>query len=529
MGARAVFGIDLGTTYTCVAKLNEYGQPEVVPNQESELTTPSVVYFESASSVVVGEAAKNELRRDPEHVVQLVKRHMGEEGWTVTVDEEEYLPQRISALILRSVVLSALATDGEDAPESGPLADVVITVPAYFGAAERQATRDAGQIAGLNVLNIINEPTAAAIAYQAATPGETANVMVYDLGGGTFDVTIVRVSENQIQVVATDGDHALGGADWDDALQELLAEKYLTTHPDQDPRTDEFAAGDLAYLAESVKRNLSKRERYSTSITAHGQRASVEVTRAEFEKRTAHLVSQTVEFTRKTLEKAADRDVSKIDQVLLVGGMSFSPVIRATLAQEFPALPEARLKDPNQIVAKGAALFAAHSVAESEFADQEATEAAESSESAQAARPSVLKIVNVSSKGYGVSSLNRKGEVEVAWLIKPNDPVPCNPTQDFYTVHANQTEVVLEVFESPTTELVNLPAENKMLVEGLLTGLPARQPPGTRLDVDFTLGEDGILHILARAENGAEMSLEAKISGATPEAELTRALPQIQS
>jgi molecular chaperone DnaK len=527
MSDRPVFGIDLGTTYTCVARLDEYGRPEILQNLDGELTTPSVVYFEKDASAVVGAAAKNELRREPKRVVELIKRQMGKDDHQVTVDDESYIPQRISALILRSVVEGALTAAGEPVPSSGPLADVVITVPAYFGAAERQATADAGKIAQLNVLNIINEPTAAALAYKPAVDGRPANVLVYDLGGGTFDVTVIQHSPQEVRVVATDGDHELGGADWDIALQDLLAEKYTEVHPGKgDPRSDDSAAGELSILAEAAKRSLSRVATYRTSVTAHGERAGVEVTRDEFEELTADLVDRTLDFTERILEQARERGVTEYDAVLLVGGMSKSPAIARRLAERFPELPTARLTDPDLIVAKGAALFAVSTVAES--ASQDPDRAAD--RQAGSLPAPLPHVVNVSSKGYGVRAVHGPDDEEgfIAWLIRPQDPLPCAPEETFRTVRQNQTAVAVAVYESPTSQLDDAVAINKELIKGRLEGLPPGKPPGQAVHVAFALGEDGILRIHARSDNGSELDLEARISGATPPDELGRPLPAIR-
>jgi molecular chaperone DnaK len=525
---RPILGIDLGTTYSCVAHLDEFDRPAVIQNSDGQLTTPSVVYFESPDSVVVGETAKNELRREPDRVVDLIKRHMGEEDFSVPVDGREYSPQRISAIILRKLVEGALETLGT-APEEGPLADVVITVPAYFGAAERQATRDAGKIAGLEVVNIINEPTAAAIAYGAAQAGAAKNVLVYDLGGGTFDVTVITVTPDEVRVVATDGHHHLGGADWDTKLVDLLAERFAAEHPDKgDPRGDEDAVGELTVLAEQAKKNLSTREVYRTAVTAHGERASVEITRAEFEDRSKDLVERTLAFTEGIIGKAAEKGVTAYDAVLLVGGMSRAPAIARELRARFPQLPEPKLSDPDLIVAKGAALFAAHAVAET---SGEAGPATGSSSSSHRALPgSVPRIVNVTSKGYGVKVVDGPHDQvgQIGWLLRPNEEIPAAPRDTFSTVHDNQDSVNIEVYESPTTGLDDAIQANKLLVQGLLSGMPPNKPAGQPIIVDFALGDDGILRISAQASNGKVLRLEAKISGATSEEDLNTPLPVIQ-
>ncbi|RLK54190.1 Hsp70 family protein [Actinokineospora cianjurensis] len=525
MTARPKLGIDLGTTYTCVAALNEYGQASVLPNQEGDLTTPSVVYYERGGNVIVGKFAKNELKSDPDRVVSLIKRHMGEEGYTVEVDGKELYPQQVSSVILRQVVEDALGNLGLDVPSTGPLAEVVITVPAYFGAAERQATRDAGEMAGLSVVNIINEPTAAAIAYGLLSGGTERTVLVYDLGGGTFDVTIIKVSAAQIKVVATGGDHSLGGADWDQRLSELIAAKFQEQHPDaDDPRYDQDAVGSIDLLAETAKKALSRRETYVDTLSASDRRAKLEISREEFEQATADLVDRTIDFTRDVVEQARAKGVTKVDEVLLVGGMSHSPVIKRRLAEALTDLPEGRLTDPDQIVAKGAALFAATSVSEG------------SDGSGADSRPLTVRgapvptIVDVTSKGYGVAVVrDRKRSMEdliVAWLIKPNDEIPVDIKETLYTVSVDQPTMQIQVFESTTDQLSENLSDHVQLVTGDLTNLPAG-PAGEPVAITFALGSDAILRIRAVAANGSDLALEAKISGQIPDEVKRSPLPTI--
>jgi len=524
MTRRPVLGIDLGTTYSCVASLDENQRVSVLPNQEGDLTTPSVVFFEGSGNAVVGKFAKNELKNEADRVVSLIKRHMGEEGYTVDIDGKEMYPQQVSALVLRQVVEDALNVLGVEVTADGPKADVVITVPAYFGAAERQATRDAGEIAGLNVLNIINEPTAAAIAYGLTSSGGERCVLVYDLGGGTFDVTIIKVSSSEIRVVATGGDHQLGGADWDARAVELICEKFAEQHPGSDPRMDLDASGSIELLAEEVKKALSRRDSYPTTVTADGNRAKIEISRKEFEEATADLVGKTVDFTRDVLGKAKEKGVDRIDELLLVGGMSHSPAIKERLEREFPELPTPQLADPDQIVAKGAALFAANSVQEGTTGDTPVSHGLPGG----GAMP---KIVDVTSKGYGISVLRKHSMPDagliVSWLINPNDEIPAAPAGTFSTSVDQQSEVEISVYESTTDVLSPELEDNLLLVDGMLTGLPLG-PAGQPLEVSFALGSDGILHVKATASNGKEIKLEAKISGLVPEEVKRAPLPALQ-
>jgi molecular chaperone DnaK len=524
MPQKPVLGIDLGTTYSCVARLDENERVTVLPNSDGDYTTPSVVYYEESGNVVVGKFAKKELDTDPDNVVSLIKRHMGKADYTARVRDQELYPQQVSAIILRYVVEDALNELGVDISEGGPLADVVITVPAYFGAAERSATVDAGKLAGLNVLNIINEPTAAAIAYGVVSAGGQRTVLVYDLGGGTFDVTVIKVSENEIRAVATGGDHELGGADWDQRIKEMLAEEFIIQYPDKgDPRTDLEAGDSLSVIAEDVKKTLQKKETATVTLVAHGERAKIELSRTSVLERTEDLVARTFQLTRQVLEAAQAKGVTQYDDLLLVGGMSRFHIAQR-LSEEFPELPEPRLMDPDQIVAKGAALFAAHKVAELDELDPQ---------SGQRDRPKLpggtaLDIINVTSKGYGAKVVKDEhddvGYIE--WLILPNDEIPASPRETFRTVSHNQTSVHMEVYESSTDTLSEVLTEHLKLVEGRLVGLPRGRPAGQPIEVSYNLGDDGILRVTASAD-GQELRLEAKISGATPQEVMESALPNI--
>ncbi|MGH9800604.1 MAG: Hsp70 family protein, partial [Blastocatellia bacterium] len=256
-----ILGIDLGTTYSCIAYVDESGKPVVVPNFEGDLTTPSVVHFESPDNIVVGKEAKNACKLVPDRVVEFVKRNMGDPTFSYEVDGVSYKPEAVSSLILRKLAGDAAQALGEE------VKDVVITCPAYFGNNEREATRNAGELAGLNVHLILNEPTAAAICYGLDKQKDDQVVLVYDLGGGTFDVTVIALQQGDIQVVVTGGDHSLGGKDWDDRLTNYLAECFRSEHASEsNPLDDKYSAQELAKAAEEAKKALSAREKYPLMV-----------------------------------------------------------------------------------------------------------------------------------------------------------------------------------------------------------------------------------------------------------------------
>ncbi len=539
--ANKVFGIDLGTTYSCISQIDSYGRPEVLSNLDNDQTTPSVVLFDSASNFVVGKQAKSQARINPNSVAALVKRHMGDSEWRFTVHDKDWSAPAVSSLILKSLMADAERATG------APVTDAVITVPAYFGDEERKATKLAGEYAGLNVVDIINEPTAAAFAYGFAQksdhPDET--VLVYDLGGGTFDVTVIKLSQKRIQVVATDGDHELGGADWDDRLASHLSDRFRAENPGaEDPLDDSYGAQDLISAAEEAKHTLSVRETADVLVIHGGHRANISLTQSEFETITATLVRRTVELTRAVLKAAEARDVEKIDRVLLVGGSSKMPVVARRLKEEFGF--DATLADPDLAVAKGAAIYGqkkeleqvviddlvargkldeGQSIADANPVDLEKVvqgAAAAYGLPSEAVQDLVeTQVQNVCSRGFGIL-IQREGSEELmaSFLTHRNDRLPLVVSDSFSTVTDNQTEVRIEVFEQGGSEESERVEDNKVLISGSITGIPHGYPRGTGVEISFSMGTDGMLDVAARhaakdepfrlrVDTGAALSPEA--------------------
>jgi molecular chaperone DnaK len=347
MQSKPVFGIDLGTTYSCIAYVDEHGRPAVVPNSENALTTPSVVYFESESNIVVGQIAKDIAKIHPGLIVETVKRHMGDANWVRTFGGRDYRPQDVSAVILRKVVGDAEKVLGQT------IEDVVITCPAYFGNVEKEATRQAGTIAGLNVRFVVPEPMAAAFAYGLdAIEGQT--ILVYDLGGGTFDGTLLRVPGT---ILSTVGDHNLGGKDWDEDLAAFFAQKFQESAgvSSDDLFADPQTSQELTNEAEKCKMALSSCMSYKSKIKTGSHSVTIDVSRADFEQITRHHLDRTIEEMKILFERGRAQNLT-IETILLVGGSTFMPQVEARLQQEFPSCKLLR-RDPNQIVAKGAALI----------------------------------------------------------------------------------------------------------------------------------------------------------------------------
>lgn len=531
-----VWGIDLGTTYSCISKVDDSGRPVVINNRDGDPVTPSVVMFVGPDDIQVGKEAKRQKQLDPERVCELVKRHMGDATWRFEADGKEWTAAEVSAQILKALCEDAELQTREKVEK------VVITVPAYFGIVEREATIAAGKMAGLEVVDIINEPTAAAMSYgfaQGADVEET--VLVYDLGGGTFDVTVIRLetkeSGSHIRVIATGGNHRLGGAQWDQQLVTRVAAKFAETHPDApDPLDDQVATAELELAAEEMKRSLTLRDSITQIVVSGEVRDNVEITREEFEQATRELLDQTIEFTRETVDKAKELGVSEIDRVLLVGGSSFMPAVAERLAETFEGwAPE--LEDANQAVAKGAALLGFQAELRAKLDEEAAASGGDSStpeveqrvaEEMGVAVDTVQRIrdtevTNVCSRGFGVKLLNDDADPATAgpgdfWIdhvIGPNTPLPAEPEPRTYgTTVPNQTSVKLELWQQAGSELSADPDHNDHIGEGLLQGLPGTDPVGAPLSVTLSMSPSGVLKARATHHNGAELEFEVEAEGA---------------
>ncbi len=509
--AARVFGIDLGTTYSAIAYIDETGRPTVCRNDNNTETTPSVVQFESPTNVVVGESAKQSAFIDADSVVSLIKRQMGEDR-EYEFHGEVHTPESISALILRRV-----ATDAANYT-NGLVERVVITVPAYFGARQKEATKKAGLIAGLDVVGIVPEPVAAAVHYDLTSGGADKTVLVYDLGGGTFDTTVIRVSPSAITVVCTDGDTNLGGADWDARLRDHLLERFAAqASPSEAPEDDAEFLQEVANKAEELKKQLSLQESRPLHLRFAGAAARIEVARTEFETITADLLDRTIEIARRTLDTLQERSPgATINEVLLVGGSTRMPMVAARLAKEFGWEP--KLHDPELAVAKGAAIFAL-----SRIVYQMQQEAKETADSDAEGQREAAKVVTEVARQYGMSEQmvkqlsNKKTQgvlpkafgvrmqdtdtdrLYIQHLAFANDPLPTGDrTLAGQTVHHAQTEVLIALYEQAGTVVseelsANNPINNG---SGRITGIPP-QPAGefAKIDTVMSIDEDGLLQL----------------------------------
>jgi molecular chaperone DnaK (HSP70) len=510
---KRVYGIDLGTTYSAIAYVDEHGKPVIVPNRESERITPSVVLFDG-DNIIVGNTAKESAKIEPDRVVSRVKQHMGDPHYVFENEGKAYGAEDVSSFVLRKIVGDAANALG--LADDEPITDVVITVPAYFGTSEREATANAGKLAGLNVRAVLNEPTAAAIAY-GLEQGEDQTVLVFDLGGGTFDVTMIEIKDRLIRVICTGGDHRLGGTLWDEAIVIFLSDQFKAeTGLEDDPMDDAEVLNDLFLQAERGKKTLTQREKAPFRVTHVGQSVRVELEREKFEEITRHLLDRTLELTREMLADAKAKGTEKFDKIILVGGSTRMPQIRERLVAEFGMEPETY--DPDEAVAKGAALFGLKEslqeqvmehLPKSETADGQFDPTAVSESELQAALDQIetatgftltgpvrdlvgTQIVNVLSKSLGVVARNDQGRDVVVYLLPRNGEVPIQSTQDFGTDQDNQGGVDIRVVAGESDSPEPLDCQELGLAQlNLPANLPARSP----IRVTFGITRDGRLTV----------------------------------
>ncbi len=538
MDSKQVFGIDLGTTYSCISVVDELsGKPYVIPNAEGDVTTPSVVYFEDATTRVVGKEAKNIAVLETDSVIQMVKRNMGAPDWRWTFDGRDYSAEEISSYILRKVADDAEVNLGERPTH------VVITCPAYFGIPQREATAAAGRIAGLNVLEIINEPTAAAISYGLQDDRDQV-VLVYDLGGGTFDVSIIEIKDGSVTVVATGGDHELGGRDWDEELVKYLSEEWMReSGSGEDPSASAETLQDLWRRAEDAKRSLSARTETKVQVSHGGTRATVTLTREKFDELTRHLLENTISLTKDTIETARQLGHVTIDKFLLVGGSTRMPQVSERLTQEFGTEPQ--VHEPDQSVAKGAAVYgqklAIGQRINVEIAKQMGTTPEEvataevSPEVRERAQQSVademgmrlpalkrlddMKVTNVVSHSFGVVALRETGAEFISNLVLAQEPLPAARTKTYYTAEANQPEVQLRIMETAAREDAVDELDQGTEVGEAILPMTSGLPKGAPVEVTFELNQQGLLNI-----TGKDLATGGKTVTAT--VETNRALSQ---
>lgn len=491
-----IAGIDLGTTFSAIAKLNSIGRPEIIPNSEGERITPSVVYFDDDGSgtVRVGLEALNSRQLNPERAVRWIKRHMGEAGWKLTVDGRDWTPEEISSLILKKLAQDASV-------ENGAVRDVVISVPAHFDEVRRRATMTAGRLAGLNVIGIVNEPVAAAL-YYASTQPVSGRVLVYDLGGGTFDVTILNVNGHQMDILCSQGDHQLGGVDFDNKILEIFQTLYrqhykaelFTTAQERVPYEDE---------AEDMKKTLSRRPVARKILYGPAGSLKVEISRQQFEKAIEPLIARTEMLIEVALEEAHST-VKDIQKVLLVGGSSRIPLVQQRLTEKFGFAPEAAV-NVDECVALGAAIHAGLTLLRDNPAAVPAGIAAGLRD---------VKLQDVCNHSYGTlcAPLDEKtGRYVIRNMIilKKNTPLPCQAEQTFYTMTEGQTELQVTITqgEDENPEFVNTIATE-------VFQLPPNRPANRPIRVRYSYDVNQRMHCaFIDEESGRTLQVDLDLAG----------------
>ncbi|MGZ0168663.1 MAG: Hsp70 family protein [Planctomycetales bacterium] len=480
-------GIDLGTTFSAVAHLDSDGRPWTILNSDGDLTTPSVVYFDT-SGAIVGKEAVAAGEFEPERLAQFAKRDMGEAAFS-----KEIRGQQLPAEVLQAIILKRLKNDAE--LKLGAIKKVVITVPAFFNEPCRKATQDAGRLAGLEVLDIINEPTAAAICFGIqqgflaadGTSRGQEKILIYDLGGGTFDVTLMEIDGTNFTALATAGDVYLGGVDWDARLVIHLAKSFQLEH-DVDLLVDPIALQMLQQKATETKHSLSTRESVSVFLSYEGRRLKHEVTRETFEELTADLLDRTM-MTVKKLLREAKLEFKDLTRLLLVGGSTRMPAVTEMLERETGLQPDRSLS-PDESVAHGAAIYAGLLM------------------KTGAERINGMSVTNVSSHDLGILGVEREtGRKRRSTMIPRNTQLPIKARKTFPTLRDNQQSVEVNVIEGGDDSGNNSTAIGKCKVRGLPEDLPAKTP----VQVTFKYGSDGRLTVKASLPSigkDAEMTIE---------------------
>ncbi|MBW4495101.1 MAG: Hsp70 family protein [Oscillatoria princeps RMCB-10] len=489
-----VIGIDLGTTYSAMAYMKD-GKAEIIPNCDGERITPSVVFFDD-SDTVVGTFAKNVAISEGDRVVQFIKRKMGSD-YRIRQNGRDWTPEEISAQILKK-----LKQDAESFLNT-TVRDAVITVPAYFDDKRRMATKTAGEIAGFNVLRIINEPTAAALEFSASREVRNKTMLIYDLGGGTFDITIMRVNGKDVDVIVSGGDHELGGKDIDDCLMAYFQEEFKKA-TGLDPLSSLAGQQKLRTEAEATKKKLSTSDSTRVALDVEGRQAQFKVTRSKFEALIDDLIVRTEMNIEIELGKALEKENlnrEDIDDILLVGGSTRIPAVSKMLSRLFGKEP-LRSVNPDEVVAQGAAILA----------NTLAIQAGQATAPAGTVLPTVS---DVCAHSLGVVSLNDFGVPENSVIIPANSKIPCKASNTYVTVKDNQSAVNIEILQGDAKD----PEDCELLGTARLENLPP-YPAESGVEITLFYDVNGILQVTGIfLPTGQKVSATIKVQGTmSPEA-----------
>ena len=461
-------GIDLGTTFSATSYVNKHGVPDIIPNEHGERITPSVIFFDNDQIVVGTEAEKGAIAY-PNQIVQFVKRHIGDADYKFSYNGKDWNAVELSAQILKALVKSASQRLKED------ITQAVITVPAYFGQEERNATIQAAESIGLEVLKIINEPTAAAVAYGLNQLREKNRCLVFDLGGGTFDVTIIEIEKHIIRVKSTDGNHQLGGKDWDDRLMKYVSEAFKEQHG-IDIMNDAWAKHELRDRCVNAKLSLTMRPEVTLSFQHQNKPLRLKITRDHFEAITGDLLNQCIEKTMEALEQAKYQP-EDIDTILLVGGSTRMPMVQRKIKEIFNKDPETNI-NPDECVAMGAAL----------------TAAIESAIQKNEAPPVDIKTHDVAGHQLGLVVL-KDSRLYNAPIIKKNTSIPCSKTEShFITTHPNQSVIDLWLVQGEKKD--PLDRQCKILGHFEFYGIPS-QAEKMKIAINYRYNSNGIVEVEA--------------------------------
>ncbi len=488
-------GIDLGTTFSTIAQVNDEGAPIPIPNEDDEVETASLILLAESGHVIVGPNRNRAAIEKPENVVERIKRHMGASEFKRTFDGHEITPEFISALILKK-----LKQDAEK--KIGPIGNAVITVPYYFNDSRRKATQDSGRIAGLNVIDIINEPTAATLTY-AWHRGELGvahqkdfkprRILIYDLGGGTFDSTLVEYTPNHFHVLATDGDVMLGGVDWNDRLLSYICDEFKEKHG-IDPRDSEQMVQILRNDCDLAKIDLSRKQETVLHIRHEGKSATIRVSREKFDELTSDLLQRTIDTTDFVLEQAQLK-FTDLDGIVLIGGSTLMPQVPQRLKEHTGVQPYIHPDlDPHTAVAKGAAIHAA--ILEARHRPDDTTLGDRIKKMFEPIRQE-----DVNSHGLGIVAMDPRSKKAINHIMIPrNTTLPFEVTQTFQTNKSDQQRISVQVLEGDAPD----PVACSLLGKCKITELPVNLPKGSPVDVTYAFDKNGRISVTAREKSGGK-------------------------